>query len=186
MRTVKDLMVLANQCASVHQDISVREAVRILKCTENRQGPCRVPFEHGALLVLDEDNRFVGKLCRTDIVMKVDPACRARERPEAIAHTSTAGLSPALLRSLMEGHSLWSETFEQRCQKVLDLTVADCMCTPGSSEYVLETDLLDLAIHRLVIGSHQSLLVTGGEVIVGILSLTDVFEGLAWTGELEI
>jgi len=49
------------------------------------------------------------------------------------------------------------------------------MYTPTEGEYVEEDASLDVAIHRLVMGHHQSLLVTRGKKIVGILKLTDVF-----------
>jgi CBS domain-containing protein len=56
--------------------------------------------------------------------------------------------------------------------------VKDCMHTPGNDEYVQQSDSLELAVHQLVMGHHQSLLVTDGERVVGILTLTDVFEGI--------
>jgi CBS domain-containing protein len=49
------------------------------------------------------------------------------------------------------------------------------MYTLTEGEYVREDATLDEAIHQLVIGHHQSLLVTRGEEIVGILRLSDVF-----------
>jgi predicted transcriptional regulator len=49
------------------------------------------------------------------------------------------------------------------------------MHSPTEGEYVEEDATLDVAIHRLVMGHHQSLLVTRGEKIVGIIKLTDVF-----------
>jgi CBS domain-containing protein len=51
------------------------------------------------------------------------------------------------------------------------------MYTPTEGEYVPKDAALDQAIHQLVVGHHQSLLVTGeGREIVGILRLTDVFQ----------
>lgn len=49
------------------------------------------------------------------------------------------------------------------------------MYTPSEGEYVEEEAGLDEAIHRLVMGHHQSLLVTRGEKIVGIFRLSDLF-----------
>ena len=129
--------------------------------------------------MLDDDRRVVDKLGHTDIVLNLDPRYQNHENSETIAHTSTAGLSPALLRSLVQWDSLWNESFEQRCQKVLNLKVKDCMCTSANDERVLESDLLEVAIHKLATGRHQSLLVTGADGVVGILRLTDVFEQIA-------
>jgi CBS domain-containing protein len=52
------------------------------------------------------------------------------------------------------------------------------MYTPTEGEYVSEDATLAVAIHQLVVGHHQSLLVTRGDQIVGILRLTDVFAAI--------
>jgi predicted transcriptional regulator len=52
----------------------------------------------------------------------------------------------------------------------------DIMYKPVEGEYVEADATLDEAIHQLVMGRHQSLLVTEKGRIVGILRLTDVFD----------
>ena len=49
------------------------------------------------------------------------------------------------------------------------------METPTEGEIVAEDGHVGQAIHQFVIGHHQSLLVTRGEDIIGIMRLTDVF-----------
>jgi CBS domain-containing protein len=49
------------------------------------------------------------------------------------------------------------------------------MQTPTPGEYVSEDSSLDTAIHKLVAGTHLSLLVTRNEKIVGVLRISDVF-----------
>ena len=175
MKLVKDLMVPAEQCATVRQEVTVGEALRKFKAMGKGQSGVRESAECGALLVVDQGNRAIGKLGRTDIVMRLDPGYRRQGDSSAIAHTATAGLSPALLRSLLHRYSAWNESFETRCQSVLVLTVEECMCQPNSSECVMDSDLLEVAVHKLAISHHQSLLVVGTQGIVGILSLSDVF-----------
>ena len=80
---------------------------------------------------------------------------------------------------MLQSYSLWNESFEQRSQVVFNLRVKDCMCTPGFEVCVLEGDLLEVAIHKLATGRRQSLLVTGGDEVVGILRLADIFEQLS-------
>ena len=62
---------------------------------------------------------------------------------------------------------------------MLNPKVKDCMSPTQSNECVLESETLEEAIHQLARGNHQSLLVTSGERIVGILRLIDVFQQLA-------
>ena len=106
----------------------------------------------------------------------MDSGYRGQEGYGAIAHTSTAGLSPSLLNSLIQRYSIWNESFEQRCHRVLNLKVKDCMCTPHNGDVLVENDLLEVAIHKLATGPHRTLLVIGGNGIVGIFRLTDVFD----------
>jgi len=49
------------------------------------------------------------------------------------------------------------------------------MYTPTKGEYVDAEATLDEAMHLLVMGHHQSLLVTEDDDIVGILRVSDVF-----------
>ena len=179
MNIVKDLMVPVGHCGTVHQDMTVRQAIRTLKETRDKQRATKAAFKYRVLLVLDDDNRVVGKLGHSEIVMNMDPIYQTLEDSEEIAHTSTAGLSQTLLKSLLRWDSLWNESFEQRCQRVLNLTVKSCMCIAITDECVLETDSLEVAIHKLAIYRQQSLLVVGVDGVVGILRLTDVFEQIA-------
>ena len=55
------------------------------------------------------------------------------------------------------------------------------MHTPGEGEYVSEDASLEMACHQLVLGHHQSLLVTRGDKIVGVLRLTNVFNAIFQT-----
>ncbi len=55
------------------------------------------------------------------------------------------------------------------------------MSTYTEGEYIDVNALLDEAIHQLVMGHHQSLLVTEEKTIIGILRLTDVFETVSET-----
>ena len=187
MKLVKDLMVPAEECATVRQEVTVGEALQKFKATGNGDSGVRGSLECGALLVVDQGNRAIGKLGRTDIVMSLDPGYRRQGDSSAIAHTATAGLSPALLRSLLHRYSAWNESFETRCRSVLVLTVEECMCQPSSSECVMDSDLLEVAVHKLTVSRHQSLLVVGTQGIAGILGLCDVFREIdgVWDARYE-
>ena len=175
MKLVKDLMVPAEECATVRQEVTLGEALQKIKAMDKGQSGVRESSRCGALLVVDQGNRAIGKLGRTDIVMSLDPGYSRQGGASAIAHTATAGLSPALLRSLLHRYSAWNESFETRCRSVLVLTVEECMCQPNSSECVMDSDLLEVAVHKLTVSRHQSLLVVGTQGIAGILGLGDVF-----------
>jgi predicted transcriptional regulator len=98
--------------------------------------------------------------------------------PGALSRT---GFSPQFLKSMLEQYALWDKPIEVICGKAANLTVKDFMYTPTEGEYVKENAYLGEAIHQLVMGHHQSLLVTREEEIVGILRLTDVFKHIFQT-----
>ena len=60
-------------------------------------------------------------------------------------------------------------------QKAATLKAEDCMDELSENEFIGIDATLDMAIHQLVMGHHQSLIVKKGDSIVGILRLTDVF-----------
>ncbi|MDZ7697986.1 MAG: hypothetical protein U5R49_14050 [Deltaproteobacteria bacterium] len=88
---------------------------------------------------------------------------------------SRAGFSPEFLKSIMEKSAMWEHPLRTVCSKAAKLKVKKFMYTPTEGEYVQATATLDEAIHLLVMGNHQSLLVTEGEDIVGVLRVSDVF-----------
>ena len=182
MELVKELMLPFDQCVTVSQEATVGECIRISHGSGDWRHSQGDSGSYRALLVLDGENRVVGKLNDKDIVSKMEPRYRAQREPETIAHIFAAGLSPALLKSMMERHSYWDETFTRSYQQVLNVKVKDCMHTPRAHECVQQGDPLELAVHQLVIGHHQSLLVTAAYSIVGTLTLTDVFHamGRSW------
>ena len=85
------------------------------------------------------------------------------------------GFSPEFIRSMISSYGLWRKPMDGLCRKAAEMKVKEIMSRPTHGEYVEEEASLDTAIHLLVMGRHQSLLVTRGEAIVGILRLSDVF-----------
>jgi predicted transcriptional regulator len=85
------------------------------------------------------------------------------------------GFKEDAFRRMMTEHGLWKQPIDDICRKAATLTVKDIMRTPTQGEYVAENATLNEAVHQLILGHHQSLLVTRGAEIVGVLRLSDVF-----------
>jgi len=75
----------------------------------------------------------------------------------------------------MKNYGLWNLPLTDLCRKAAQSKVKDIMYTPAQGEHVKEDASVNQAIHQLIIGHHQSLLVVRGKEIVGILRLIDVF-----------
>ena len=87
---------------------------------------------------------------------------------------SRAGLSPEFLKSIQQKFSLWDNPLRDICSKALKTQAKNIMHTPSKSEYINENASMDEAIHQLVMGIHQSLLVTRGNKVIGAIRLTDI------------
>jgi predicted transcriptional regulator len=57
--------------------------------------------------------------------------------------------------------------------------VGDLVATPLEGEIIDSEDTLNKAVHQIIVGHKQSLIVKSGGKIVGILRLTDVFDEIA-------
>jgi CBS domain-containing protein len=168
---VAELMVPLAEYATVAEEATLREAVSALDEAQKHVEEDRE--KHRAVLVLDKKGRVVGRLDQWTVLWALEP--RYKQMGD-LRETSRYGFSPDFLRSMIESYGLWRKPLEGLCRKAAEITVKDIMHTPAEAEYVGEGASLDTAIHLLVMGHHQHLLVTRGEDIVGVLRLSDVFK----------
>ncbi len=171
--TVKDLMVPLDEYATVSQEATLCDAVLALEKAQEELDSKRYAYLHRAVLVYDEKENIVGKLSQLDVLRSLEP--KYNQISES-ASLSKAGFSWNFLKSMMEKYSLLAGSFIDICKKASKLKVKDFMYIPTEGEYIEENSPLREAIHSFILGHHQSLLVTKGGKITGILRLTDVFK----------
>jgi predicted transcriptional regulator len=173
-RVVKDLMIPLSEYATVSEDATLMDAVVALRKTQSdRKGK---KYLHRAVLVLDSNSNVVGKISMLDILRSLEPKYDEMISDRKSLHL---GFTVSYQRAMIEQLRLWDAPMEHLCRKALKLKVASFATTPHGGEILESTSTLDEAIHLLVIGCHQSLLVMDKNVIVGVLRLTDVFETVA-------
>ncbi len=167
---VKDFMVPLPEYTTVSQEGTLYDAVLALEKAQQTSDPKK--HRHRAVLVYDKNNKVVGKLGQLDILKALEP--KYAEMGD-LGTLSRTGFSPEFLRSMIEKFALWNKPLSDICSKAARMKVKDIMYTPTEGEYVEENASLGEAVHQLVMGHHQSLLVTQGAEIVGIVRLVDVF-----------
>jgi CBS-domain-containing membrane protein len=171
-RKVKDLMVPLAGYATVNEEASLHAAVLALEEAQKRFRQDR--YKHRAILVLDKSKHVVGKLSQLDVLKGLEGGYKKMGDFKGISHT---GFSTEFIKSMVDKYDLWKKPLEDICRRSPHIKVKDIMYTPTEGEYVHQEATLDQALHQLVVGHHQSLLVTkDGKEIVGILRLTDVFQ----------
>ncbi len=169
-RKVRDLMVPIGEYATVNADANLYTAVMALREAQKKFRQDR--YKHRAILVYDENKHVVGKLSQLDVIRGLEAGYKKVGELKGISHS---GFSPQLIKSMMESYGLWGEPLDDICRKGAQIKVRDVMYSPSEGEYVEENASLAEAIHQLVVGHHQSLLVAKDGEITGILRLTDVF-----------
>ena len=169
-KMVKQLMVPLSEYATVSKDASMYEAVLALESAVAAFDPSR--HRHRAILVYDENKRIVGKISQIDVLRGLEPGYEELAKSDSYTRL---GLSAMYHKSMIEQYRLWNKPLNDICRKASELKVEAFMTAPTEGEFVDEEAPLDEAIHRLIIGKHQSLLVTRKKDIIGILRLTDIF-----------
>ena len=172
MRTiiVKNLMVPLEEYATVPQEATLYEAVLALEKAQMALDPSQ--HKHRAILVLDKSGKVLSKITMKNILVALEPNYGKLEGMEVL---SRSGYSPDLIKSMLEDHAFWREPLQFVCERATELKVSDFIESPSEGEYVDENATLGQAIHQLIVYPHQSLLVTSGNDVVGILRLSDVF-----------
>lgn len=168
--TVEQLMIPIAEYATVSEEATLFEAIMALE--EAQRGTGLEREKPRAVLVLDRNKRCVGKLSQWDVIAGIEPRYKGIEE---LKETSRFGFSPEFLRSMLKNYGLWRKPLDDLCKKAAETSVKDIMSSPVKGECVDESASLDEAIHLLVMGRHESLLVMRGDAITGILRRVDVF-----------
>jgi predicted transcriptional regulator len=167
---VKDLMVPSDQYVCVSRDDTLFEAVIALEQAQAKYESKGYP--HRAVLVCDKNGKVVGKLAQLDVLRALEP--RYSELTD-LKKVSGFGLSAEFMKSMMERYDLWKAPLEDLCRKAAQIKLGSIVSDPLEGEVIDQDATLNKAVHQMIMGHHQSLLVTSGEGITGILRLSDVF-----------
>ena len=172
---VKELMVPLSEYATVTEDANLYEAVLSLEEAQEKFEDKHTRYRHRAILILDKDGQVIGKVSQLDALKALEPKYRDMIQGEG---SHRFGFTKSFMKSMLNDYQLFASPLDDICRKAGEENVRKFMYTPTEGEYVSEDASLEAAIHQLIMGHQQSLLVTRGEKIVGILRLTDVFAAL--------
>jgi len=170
-KRITEFMVPLAEYATVSHNATLFEAV--LQLEKAQEDFSKSPYPHRAILVYDDADRVVGKISQLDILRALEP--QYEQMVEKGKNIERLGFSRQFMKSLMEQYKLWDKPLDDICRKAGQKQVKDFLNPPTESEYIDEDATLDEAIHQMVMGHHQSLLVTHEKKITGILRQTDIF-----------
>ena len=168
---IEDLMVPLSEYATVTVGATLFDAVLAL---EKAQGEFdQTKYRHRAVLVLDKNGNVVGKISQHSALRALEP--QYLKMAASSSASSQYGFSVSFLKDLQDQYSLLDGALENICQKAGQTKVEDFMSKLTEGEFIDAGASLDRAIHLLVMGHYQSLMVKKDQKIIGILRLTDVF-----------
>jgi CBS domain-containing protein len=169
--TVKELMVPREEYATVDQNATLQEAVTALEIVQEKRH--KSLYRHRAVLVKNEKDRIVGKLSMLDVLKALEPHY---EEEADYHHSKQWGFASSFIESTRHKYDLWTRPLDDICLKAANIVVKKIMYTPQLGEYVMVDTSMNEAVHQLIVGHHQSLLVINEERrVVGVLRLADVF-----------
>jgi CBS domain-containing protein len=174
VKTIKvaELMIPLSEYATVSADASLYDAVLALEKAQEKYTYKHSLYRHRAILVLDKNKKVVGKISQLDVLRALEPKYGEILEGRGL---HGVGFSKKFLKSMLKDYALFDGALRDLCHKAAEKPVTKFMHAPAEGEFVSDETTLDQAIHQLIIGHHQSLLVTRREEIIGILRLTDVF-----------
>jgi CBS-domain-containing membrane protein len=172
---VKELMVPLSEYATVPKGSTLFDAVMALEKAQEEFDHTK--YKHRGVLILDKDERVIGKLGQLDVLRALEP----KEDLGRIDELSQFGFSSHFVHKVRKQRRIKAAPMKDICGKASKLRVEDFMQTPSEGEIIEHDASLEMAVMQLVMGRHISLLVTRNKQIIGILRMTDVFAAVFHT-----
>jgi CBS domain-containing protein len=168
IKDVKELMLPLTDYAVVSQEATLLDAILALENAQKKLPPGRQP--HRAVLVVDRNNKIVGKLGHLAFLKALEPKYSAIGD---LGTLSRVGLSSEFIQSMMENMDLWKDNLASICQRARTTLVQEAM--RPVTESIDENTSLSEVMHKIIIWQSLSTLVTRHGEVVGILRLSDLY-----------
>mgnify|MGYP000436382168 CR=1 FL=1 len=172
-KRVRDLMVPLSAYATVPEDATLTEAVAALK--QSHEDFDKAKYRHRAVLVLGKDRNLSGKVTLHAILKALEPKFEDMFSDTGSMHV---GFTRKYQKAIFDSVKLWQDPMDEICRKAAQVQVKNFMVPPREGEMIEPEALLGEAVHQLVLGQYQSLLVVQDKQVVGVLRLTDVAEAV--------
>jgi len=138
-----------------------------LKTEQQKQPPDKPTFR--AVLVLDSEDRVVGKVGHATFLKALEPKYKDVFDMDKLSRVQ---LSSKFIDSIKEHFNLW--TGEVNLCQVAKTTAISEIMRPIEEHVEADATLVE-AIHKFLMWQCLSVLVTSGNEIVGILHLSDIY-----------
>lgn len=173
---VHELMRPVEEFPRISSRATFVEAVEALAAAEKEYRDGRA--KQRILLVCDDDGRIIGKLSPMDVLQGLEPKYEGIQSLENFPHYR---LAPSPVESLKEELKVWERPLSELCRKAVAVKIEHFVKLPTPDHMVNADDYMDKAFHLFVVGRHDSLFVTAGEAVVGVILFSDVYREIVHT-----
>jgi len=172
---VKNLMVPISDYATISEGSTLLEAV--LSLENNRVEVSNTIYPHWIVLVLDSQNKVIGKLSQINVLRALEPEST---HTELIEKLRDLGFSCKFITALREGGDSEKISLEEiyTDPKLMNMKVEDFMRKLAHNDFIDENTPLATAAHQMSVRQRLSMLVTRSGEVVGVLRLADVFNAV--------
>jgi len=164
-------MVPISEYATVTVGASLLDAIHVLEQAQEAYTVSK--YQHRAILVLDPAGQVVGKISQLRALKAIEGDHEFNDEIDEMRKFNFSEAYIAQLRDKFRARKIIIA--ETTLREAAAKKVEEFMQAPTPGEYVSEDCSVDTAIHKLVAGTHLSLLVTRNKEIVGVLRISDVF-----------
>jgi len=164
---VKDVMIPISRYMTVKKTDNLIDVVRALENARQSESV----HAHRDATVTDENGTFVGKVTMLDIFKALEPNYQSLEKK-----SGSSALTQDFVMKAAKDFNLWVAPMQTVCERGVRKFVSEVMHVPGDADYIFETDNIELALHKYVMGVHQPLIVKDRDTVTGVLRFGDVFE----------
>ncbi|UCD18262.1 MAG: CBS domain-containing protein [Candidatus Zixiibacteriota bacterium] len=171
-KRVKDVMVPLDEYGVISQDATLLDAISAFEEALKRRDRRRQPFR--AVLIVDENNKVVGKLGQLAFLKALEPNYTMLGD---VSKLTRAGVSAEFINSMMAHYRFFQDSLSDLCRRAIHVRVKDVM--HPVTECIDEDAFLGEAIYKMVTWQTLSILVKRGEKVVGLLRLSDLCQEVA-------
>jgi len=166
----EDLVIPKPTNAAVPPEATLRDAILALDRAQQALGPSE--HKHRAILVLDSEGEFLGKIALSDIISALAPDYSEVAELKGL---SGSGLNVESIQEMLGANPVWHDPMQFLCDRSPHLTAREIARSAADHERIDEDSPLGEAVHRLATFSLASLLVTREDRVIGVLRMSDVF-----------
>ncbi len=168
-RKIKEVMTSVENLAVVGEDSTLFEAILSIGALKNQNGSQGLGLRCPAALVSDGDHRITGFLDFRNMLKSLEPRYE-----EIVGSDQESAVSADFLKSELKKYGLWANALDDICKKAGELLIKNMMTVPDENQITEANASLNEALFQMVVTGNDYLFVRNGEVMAGIICLSDI------------